>query len=79
MSAREDVCQPVLLSRRLLCCFMERRDAAFSNEALEEVTAPGREDAESCEATSNLLPKREVSCMAAARRAAQKLNSFRSW
>lgn len=59
------------------------QDLPFSNEALEEVTAaslhPGREDAESWEATSNPLPNREVGCMVAAWRAAQKLNAFRSW
>lgn len=35
----EDVCQPVLLSGRLLCCFMARRASPLSNEALEEATA----------------------------------------
>lgn len=37
--ALEDVCQPVLLSGRLLRCFMARRASPLSNEALEEATA----------------------------------------
>lgn len=34
----KDVCPPVLLSGRPLCCFMVRRDSLLPNEAPEEVT-----------------------------------------